>query len=1045
MQVIKRNGKFESVSFDKITNRISSLCNGLIVDPISISKETINGMYDGINTQELDNLSADICASKTHHHPDYNTLASRIAISNLHKQTNTDFKVVTELLYEAGIVPSNYLEFVLKNYELFQSTIDYDRDFLFDFFGFKTLERSYLLRIGGKIVERPQHLWMRVAIQIHGLHPNVELDNLKETYDLLSNLYFTHATPTLFNSGIKRPQLASCFLVGTEDTIEGIFKSVSDIASISKWAGGIGIHLTNIRCKGSKIRGTNGKSDGIIPLCKVLESVGRYINQGSKRSGSIAVYLEPWHGDVFEFIELRKNTGDENLRTRDLFLAMWIPDLFMKRVKNNETWSLMCPDTCLDLNNTYGEEFERLYLQYEKEGKYVKQVQAIDLWQHILESQIETGMPYITYKDNVNNKSNQKNVGIIRSSNLCVAPETRILTDKGYFPIETLENQKVNVWNGDRWSEVTPVKTGENKKLIEVLFSNGMTLTCTPYHKFLVGKSIKTCERVEAKDLKVKKDLLVSKWSAPLVHKGEKLENAYSSGYNNIRKVTNNRGEFMYEDNPETVPINCDFPSKISWISGLIDSRAIVNKTFLEIKSKKQDFLINIKLFLQTLGLNQSRVIQGSLMIYPSDVSELFRLGMKTYEVDIRLPNLSLELELNVTEIIDCGRVDDTYCFSESINHAGVFEGVLTGQCNEIVEYSDSKEYATCNLASICLPKFVNNGEVDFESLRRVVSIAVTNLNKIIDITYYPVPETKYSNMRHRPIGLGVQGLADVYAKLDIAFDSDEARVVNKQIFETIYYAAVKKSNELAKKYGPYDTFNGSPFSEGKLQFDLWGLTNEDLLMGYDWDSLKEDVKTYGTRNSLLTALMPTASTAQIMKNNEAFEPYSSNIYVRKTLAGEYIVVNEHLVNKLLNIGLWNKEMYEEILYYNGSVQKIKRIPEKIRNMFKTAFEMKQVAIVKQAVERGPFIDQTQSMNLFQSVPDFNKLSASHFYSWANGLKTGMYYLRTQPAVDPIKFGLDASRIQTIKNKETEEEPEPVVCRRRPAGLEGEECIVCSS
>jgi ribonucleoside-diphosphate reductase alpha chain len=1043
MQVVKRNGQFESVSFDKITKRISSLCNGLIVDPISVSKETINGIYDGIKTQELDNLSADICASKTHHHPDYNTLASRISVSNLHKQTETDFLKVTQTLFDANIVPDNYFNFVSDNIELIQSIINYERDFLFDYFGFKTLERSYLIKVNGKIVERPQHLWMRVAVQIHGIHPLVELDKLKETYDMLSNLYFTHATPTLFNSGTKRPQLASCFLAGTEDTIEGIFKSVSDLASISKWAGGIGIHLTNVRCKGSRINGTNGKSDGIIPLCKVLESVGRYINQGSKRNGSIAVYLEPWHGDVFEFIELRKNTGDENLRTRDLFLAMWIPDLFMKRVKENQLWSLMCPNLCPDLNNTYGEEFERLYTSYEQQGKFIRQVPAIDLWQHILESQIETGMPYITYKDNVNNKSNQKNIGIIRSSNLCVAPETRILTETGYVPIKLLENTKVKVWNGDRWSEVTPVKTGENKKLVDVVFSNGLTLTCTPYHKFLVGKDIKSSRRVEAQDLIPKKDKLCSNWYSPLVFKGYKLENAYSSGYNNIKKHTNTRGEFLYEDKPELVPLNADFPSKISWISGLFDSRSFVNKTFLEIKSKNQDFLIAIKLLLQTLGLNNSTVIRGSLIIYPSEIEELFRLGLNTYEVDIRFSGSFTPSELYVTEIIDTGRVDDTYCFNESVNHAGVFEGILTGQCNEIVEYSDSKEYATCNLASLCLPKFVTNSAFDYDALQKVVELAVTNLNKVIDITYYPVPETKYSNMRHRPIGLGVQGLADVYSKLDIAFDSDEARIVNRKIFETIYYAAIKTSNQLAKTYGAYETFKGSPFSEGKLQFDLWGLSSENLLMNFDWDSLKEDVKKYGTRNSLLTALMPTASTAQIMKNNEAFEPYSSNIYVRKTLAGEYIVVNEYLVNKLLNLGLWNKEMYEEILYYNGSIQKIKRIPEHVRNMYKTAFEMKQVAIVRQAVERGPFIDQTQSMNLFQSVPDFDKLSASHFYSWANGLKTGMYYLRTQPAVDPIKFGLDPSRIQAIKNNENEEQ-EVIVCRRRPADLEGE-CIVCSS
>ena len=782
MQVIKRDGTCEAVSFDKITRRIGKLCYGLNIDPLSVAKDTINGMYTNILTQELDSMSADICASKIHHHPDYNVLATRISVSNLHKQTSASFLEVSRILHCSGILSDNYMNFVEKNIEFLNSMINYERDYLFDYFGFKTLERSYLFKVNGKIVERPQHLWMRVAIQIHGLHENIELDRLKETYELMSQLYFTHATPTLFNSGTKRPQLASCFLVGTDDTIENIFKTVSDLASISKWAGGIGLHLSNIRCKGSAIRGTNGKSDGIVPLCKVLDSVGRYINQGSKRNGSIAVYLEPWHGDIYEFIELRKNTGDENLRSRDLFLALWVPDLFMKRVRDGEMWSLMCPDQCKKLNDTYGEEFEKLYLEYEKQGKYIKQVSAMELWHNILECQIETGMPYIGFKDHVNIKSNQKNIGVIKSSNLCI----------------------------------------------------------------------------------------------------------------------------------------------------------------------------------------------------------------------------------------------------------------------EIVQYSDSKEYGTCNLSSICLPKLVDDeGVFNYDKLMDVVKLAVINLNKVIDVTYYPVPETKYSNMRHRPIGLGVQGLADVYSKMGISFDSDQARTVNKQIFETIYYAALKTSNELAKKYGPYETFKDSPFSKGILQFDMWGLKNSDLLMNFDWDSLKEDIKLHGTRNSLLTALMPTASTSQIMRNNEAFEPYSSNIYVRKTLAGEYIIVNEYLVKSLIKLGLWDKNMYEEILYYNGSIQNIERIPENIRNMYKTAFEMKQIAIVKQAVERGPFIDQTQSMNLFQSVPDFEKLSASHFYAWKNGLKTGMYYLRTQPAADPIKFGLDALKIKELKNKD-KNKTQGNACKFRP-GQKPEDCLVCSS
>jgi ribonucleoside-diphosphate reductase alpha subunit len=787
MQVIKRNGNKELVSFDKITKRISDLCYDVeYVDPILVAKETINALYDGIHTKQLDILSADICATKAHHYPDYNKLGGRILASNIAKSTSSCYKQVVQTLYEKNILSQRFYMFVMEYHNELQNMLDYSRDFLFDYFAIKTLERSYLLKINDSIIERPQHLWMRVAIQIHGCHDNdltteETLSKIKQTYDLLSNLYFTHATPTLFNSGSNRPQLSSCFLYSSEDSIESIFKTISDTAKISKWAGGIGLSLSNIRAKGSLIRGTNGKSEGIIPLCKTLEMVGRYINQGGKRQGSLAVYMEPWHADIFSFIELRKNTGDENLRARDLFLALWVPDLFMKRLENDEMWSLMCPDECPNLVDTYGDDFEFYYTTYEKEGKIKKQVRARELWEHILENQIETGMPYIAYKDNVNKRNMQSQLGVIRNSNLC-------------------------------------------------------------------------CE--------------------------------------------------------------------IALVS----------------------------------------------------------------------------------------------------NHDG---------------------YSVCNLGSICLSKFVENKTFNFEKLQEVAGIVTYNLNNVIDVNYYPVPETKKTNIENRPIGIGVQGLADVYCMMGLPFGSEEARQLNRQIFEHIYYGSVKMSIELAKKYGKYQSFENSPHSNGLLQFHFWD--NPQLTL--DWKPILEDLKTYGMRNSLLTALMPTASTSQIMGNNECFEPFTTNIYLRKTLAGEFTVVNRHLINDLIKLGLWTKDVYEEILYDNGSVKNIDKIPQHIKDVYKTAYELKVTDILKQAVDRSPFVDHMQSMNLFMEKPTFKILNSSHFFSWKNGLKTGMYYLRTQPASDPIKFGLDPNTVIRLRSKRKEKVMDYVkttgVCPRDP--VLRELCDSCSS
>jgi len=759
MKVITRSGKTENVDLNKISERIQNLCDGLEnVDPIVVAIETVATLYDGITTIQLDNLSADICATKSHHFPDYSKLGGRILASNLSKCTNDSYRDVVSELYKNNIIHESFYQFVMDNYETLQSYFDYSRDFLFDYFAMKTLERSYLFKIKDQIVERPQHMWMRVAIQIHYFKEDSKeddekktLENIKQTYDDLSFLYFTHATPTLFNSGTKHPQLSSCFLYSSEDNIDDIFKTISDTAKISKWAGGIGMSISNIRAKGSIIRGTNGKSEGIIPLCKTLEMVGKYINQGGKRNGSIALYMEPWHSDIFDFIELRKNTGDENMRARDLFLGLWVPDLFMKRVEEDGVWSLMCPDECPNLVDSYGEKFESLYTLYEMEKKYKRQVKARELWNHILESQIETGMPYMAFKDNVNKRNMQSQLGVIRNSNLCC----------------------------------------------------------------------------------------------------------------------------------------------------------------------------------------------------------------------------------------------------------------------EIALFSNKENYAVCNLASICLPRFVKDGAFDFQKLEEVAGRITYNLNNVIDINFYPTPETKKSNTENRPIGIGVQGLADVYCMLGYPFGSEEAKELNRMIFETIYYGAVKKSISLAKRDGTYLNYENSPHSDGKLQFHFWSNVKNKL----DWDPVLEDLKKYGMRNSLLTALMPTASTAQIMGNNEAFEPFTTNIYVRKTLAGEFTVVNSHLIRDLIKRGLWSKEIYEEIIYDNGSIQRISKIPSDLKEIYKTAYELKVTDILKQAVDRSPYIDHMQSMNLFMQTVSFKVLNSSHFYSWKNGLKTGMYYLRTQPAVDAIKFGLDITSVKRIKNE----------------------------
>jgi ribonucleoside-diphosphate reductase alpha chain len=751
MYVNKRDGRKELVQFDKITARIKKLCYELheAVDPVKVAMRVIEGVYDGVTTTELDNLAAEVAATNAVTHPDYASLASRIAVSNLHKATKKSFAETMEDLHtykdpitseSASLVASDVIEIIRENSEFLDSQIIYDRDFNYDYFGFKTLERSYLLRLDGEIVERPQHMLMRVSLGIH----KDDLEAAVATYNMMSEGWFTHATPTLFNSGTPKPQMSSCFLLTMkEDSISGIYDTLQQCAKISQNAGGIGLAIHNIRATGSYIKGTNGTSNGIVPMLRVFNDTARYVDQGGgKRKGSFAMYMEPWHADVFDFLELKKNHGKEEQRARDLFYALWIPDLFMQRVEEDGDWTLMCPNECPGLADTHSAKFEELYTSYEASGKGRKTIKAQELWFKILESQIETGTPYMLYKDAANSKSNQQNIGTIKSSNLCT----------------------------------------------------------------------------------------------------------------------------------------------------------------------------------------------------------------------------------------------------------------------EIIEYTAPDEVAVCNLASVALPKYVKNGVFDHDKLFEVTYQVTINLNRIIDRNYYPIPEARNSNMRHRPIGIGVQGLADAFILMRYPFDSDEARALNTAIFETLYYAACTASKDLAKEEGAYESFQGSPASEGRLQFDLWDVKPTDR---WEWDVLKEEIKEHGMRNSLLLAPMPTASTAQILGNNECFEPYTSNIYTRRVLSGEFIIVNKHLLRDLTKLGLWDDDMKNRIITANGSIQGIKEIPENLKALYRTAWEISQKSIMDMSADRGAFICQSQSLNVFMENVNTAKLTSMHFYAWKKGLKTGMYYLRTKAATDAIKFTVD--------------------------------------
>ena len=1346
MRVIKRTGEAEDVSFDKVLNRIKNLSEGfnkkpLDVDVYDIAQKVCTRIYNNVSTAELDELAAQICSSLIIDNPDYGEMASRIIVSNHHKNTSPSFSETIITLYNNNssdgnhnpLVSKTVYESVMKNKEKLNSYIDYKRDYEFDYFGFKTLEKAYLMRIGDKIIERPQHMFMRVSLGIHGN----DIKDALHTYDMMSKKYFIHATPTLFNSGTNNPQLSSCFLLSSDDSINGIYDTLKECANISKYAGGIGMHIHGIRAKGSIIRGTNGHSTGIIPMLRVFNNTARYVNQcftpdtfvysidglkrmdevwiddllvtvdgsykrvnyvsikpvvdegmvmiytdrcgnaplkctkvheigvynsdsgvifkaasdiaigdlmyypdgfydsntavvtdiknykytgdvydfnmndnhnyltshgivhnSGKRNGSIAVYLEPWHADIEGFLDLRKPHGNEEERTRDLFLALWISDLFMKRVKENGVWSLMCPDSSPGLSDVYGDKFVELYERYEKEGKFVKQIPAQKIWFKILESQIESGQPYMCYKDAGNEKSNQKNLGVIKSSNLCVAPETKILTSNGYIKIASLKDQHVEVWNGREFSNTIVKQTGKMQKLITLKFSNGMEVRCTPYHKLYIETFNRPSYKnkytiIEAKDANIGMKLISH--NLPCINKDTKeMKYAYTHGffcadwtynkhnkdlqkhcgfkkcnntefckrhqcnmneyiddekccaknsnkpiiflYGEKKKLLNDlHWNYCYENEASdcldlqlpydieekfNVPFSYDIKSKLQWFSGYLDGDGCIvynNGVYnIQVASINKPFLQDVLLMLQTLGVSSKISLMNSsittttslpdgkgekkeyeykpiyrLTIDCPNLIKLINLGLVTKRLSFEgiMPSKILNSRyITITGIIDNDEYDDTYCFTEPIEHKGMFNGVIMGNCTEIYEYTDGENTAVCNLASLALPTFLNvDNTYNFEKLHEAAKTVTKNLNKVIDVNFYPVEKAKNSNTKHRPIGIGVQGLADLFAMMKYPFESNEAAKLNTDIFETIYHGALEASLEIAKKRheyyvelntdnvintergvmllnylyknindysknevkypGAYSSFEGSPASQGILQFDMWGVTPSDR---YDWNYIKEQIKIYGLRNSLLLAPMPTASTSQILGFNECFEAFTSNIYKRKTLAGEFILVNKYLIRDLIDIGLWNKDLKDQIILADGSIQGIPSIPDNIKEIYKTVWEIKQKTVIDMAADRGAFICQSQSMNLFIEDPDFKKLSSMHFYAWQKGLKTGMYYLRSKPRAQAQKFTIDPT-LSRVSNPNLKEKPSGhgvdygAEKRRKTVVCTDDVCTMCSA
>jgi ribonucleotide reductase alpha subunit len=1050
MYVTKRSGTQEIVSFDKILSRIKKLGQeaNIKLNYTTLVMKVIDQLYSGISTTKIDELSAEQCASMSSIHPDYNTLAGRIIVSNHHKNTEESFSKVMQKLANyrdkhnksSPLVTAEFMETVHANSVELNAMCDYERDYLIEYFGFKTLERAYLMQVNRVIVERPQHMWLRVAIGIHGN----DLARVRETYDLMSQKMFTHATPTLFNAGTPHPQLSSCYLLAMEnDSIDGIYNTLRDCALISKWAGGIGLHIHNVRASGSHIRGTNGSSNGIVPMLKVFNNTAKYVDQGGgKRNGSFSIYLEPWHADIENFLQMRKNHGDEEMKARDLFYALWIPDLFMQRVKTDGKWTLMCPDECPGMADVHSDEFVKLYESYEAAGRGRKTMKARDLWFQVLDAQMETGTPYLCYKDAANRKSNQQNLGTIKSSNLCVAPETVILTDNGPIEIQRLCDQRVCVWNGVEFSEVTVYQTGENQDLITVETDDGAILRCTPYHRFFIHSDDGTHIDVREASTLSPGDLLMQ----------------------------------------------CDFPVIPDCI---IEFAKFYDKAYIlsvdgntHVYADNYEVALRQKCVLQGCGINVEIVHGGGghlqgvyLNLTSEDMHHLNKHGFSPREwIAEADPNTILDQkrpprQVRVKSVVNFLRKDDTFCFTEHKRNAGVFNGMLTSQCSEIIEYSDEHETAVCNLASIALPSFVKVdsttkiAEFDYEKLHEVAKVVTFNLNRIIDVNFYPTEKTRRSNLRHRPIGIGVQGLADVFMMLDLPFSADKSKQINRDIFETIYHAALEQSCEIAearfklleplaidddfsdrlhiddqielKRHtnayetpllhtafrGAYSSFVGSPASRGELQFDMWGVIPGDR---YDWATLKTRIRAHGIRNSLLLAPMPTASTSQILGFNECIEPITSNIYNRRTIAGEFILANKYLMQDLLKLDMWTEKMKNNIIANNGSIQHLEQIPVEIREKYRTVWEIPMRQLIDMAADRGAFVCQSQSLNLWLEDPNYSNLTSMHFYSWSKGLKTGIYYLRRRARHQAQQFTIEPEK-KDLGGK-MEEETEDEIC-----------------
>ncbi|NDB59606.1 ribonucleoside-diphosphate reductase subunit alpha [bacterium] len=1112
-----QNQPFTEGKTDYIDSLLENVTNGVEgVHAKELGDKIKQGLTGKMEDRELDELAAETAIAMCTKHYNYNIVATKIVIARLYSIVQTSFSESMELLEELDVLHPEFITFVRENRIALDIYIKSERDFELDYFGFKTLEKSYLQRTKGVIVETPQYLFMRVACAIH--RPNLE--NVFNVYDDLSKKYYIHATPTLFNAGMKFQQLSSCYLVAMQDdSITGIYDTLKECAQISKWAGGIGVHIHQIRGKNSKIKSNNGTSDGIVPMLRVFNDTARYCNQAGKRPGSFAVYLEPWHSDVEAFLDLKKNHGNEEERARDLFYALWIPDLFMKQVGSDGDWYLMTPNDSVGLSDVYGKDFEDLYWKYVEENKYTKKMKARELWTRILYSQIETGVPYMLYKDACNQKSNQKNLGTIKSSNLCVAPETYILTDKGQIQIQNLVNKEINVWNGDKWSTTKVLQTGTQQKLITVHLSNGSQITCTPYHKFLVQqgythkknqKSIKDAKRMDASQLT--KGMKLIKFNLEVVQgdKANDIPHAYTHGFfcgdgtyhhNHSGYVTKGlslygekkdlipylkiRSSSLKEDalgrintmlpdeisDKYVVPLNSSIKCRLEWLAGLLDADGTVaqngtNESF-QIGSIHFEFLDRVRLMLQTLGV-QSKVMLSHgerktlmpdgkggrkeydckplwrILISSSALYSLNELGLLCHRLKFKgnKPQRNAEQFVTVISVADDGRIDDTYCFNEPENHAGVFNGILTSNCTEIIQYSDKDETAVCNLASIGLPMYLTREKsFNHELLGQKVRQIVRNLNRVIDINFYPTENSHRSNMRHRPIGIGVQGLADVFMELGLDWESEPARKLNRDIFETIYYYSISESCELAKLEKPYQSYQGSPISEGKFQFDLWknlGIGHSSM---YNWEVLRQTVLEHGVRNSLMVAPMPTASTSQILGFNETIEPVTSNIYSRRTLAGSFMLVNKRLMQDCMKLGIWSESLKNEIITNDGSIQEIESIPKSLRDIYKTVWDIKQKVLINLACDRGRYICQSQSLNLYLSKIDMNTLGSMHLYGWIQGLKTGLYYLRIKPVAKTQQFTVEpkaASAVVKVEEKEQKEEKE-IVCRRE-AG-----CTTCSS